>query len=97
MFKKVFISFGLLLAFISIFSFQSNLANAPVNDEEIIPMPGMDVLVEDYNEEITLMPGMDVLVEEDIKTSKEQREKVMQDMKEHPELVQFAIPVSNEY
>ncbi|MFJ7932530.1 hypothetical protein [Peribacillus sp. NPDC096448] len=71
MFKKVFISFGLLLAFISIFSFQSNLANAPVNDEEIIPMPGMDVLVE-----------------EDIKTSKEQREKVMQDMIEHPELVQ---------
>ncbi|USL11101.1 hypothetical protein [Bacillus bombysepticus] len=80
MFKKVFISFGLLLAFISIFSFQSNLANASVNDEEIIPMPGMDVLVE-----------------EDIKTSKEQREKVMQDMKEHPELVQFAIPVTNEY
>ncbi|MCP1155517.1 hypothetical protein NKS27_24440 [Peribacillus frigoritolerans] len=74
MLKKIFMLFGLLITFIGIFSFQSNLANAPVPEDE----------------EVIILPGNDVLVEKDAKEAKEQREKVMQDVAAHPELFQHA-------
>ncbi|MEE3953495.1 hypothetical protein [Peribacillus frigoritolerans] len=78
MFKKILMLFGLLITFIGISSFQSDLANAPVP----------------VDEEVILLTGNDVLVEKDVKTAKKQREKVMQDVASHPELVQFATEVN---
>ncbi|MDM5454328.1 hypothetical protein [Peribacillus simplex] len=74
MFKKIIMSFGLLVTFISLSSFQSDIANAPVP----------------VDEELILLPGNVTLVEDDIETAKKQREKAMQDMADHPELVQSA-------
>ncbi|MFJ7994420.1 hypothetical protein ACIQY5_19885 [Peribacillus frigoritolerans] len=77
MFKKILMLFGLLITFIGLFSFQTDLANAPVPvDEEVIPLPGSDTLVED-----------------DIETAKKQREKAMQDLVDHPELYQDATEI----
>lgn len=74
MFKKLFMLFGLLITFIGLSSFQSDLANAPVP----------------VDEEVILLPGSVTLVEDDIETAKKQREKAMQDMANHPELFQHA-------
>ncbi|MET3318906.1 UNVERIFIED_ORG: hypothetical protein ABIC97_002001 [Peribacillus simplex] len=75
MFKKILMLFGLLITFIGLSSSQSDLANAPVD------------------EEVVLLPGSDTLVEDDIETAKKQREKAIQDMADHPELVQFATEI----
>ncbi|QNK48899.1 hypothetical protein H7F28_00630 [Brevibacterium sp. PAMC23299] len=65
------------VTFIGLFSFQSDLANAPVP----------------VDEEVILLPGSDTLVEDDIETAKKQREKAMQDLADHPELFQFATEI----
>ncbi|MDM5291870.1 hypothetical protein QUF81_01015 [Peribacillus simplex] len=78
MFKKILMLFGLLITFIGLSSFQSDLANAPVPEDE----------------EVILLPGSVTLVEDDIETAKKQREKAMQDMADHPELFQFATEVN---
>jgi hypothetical protein len=65
------------VTFIGLFSFQSDLANAPVP----------------VDEEVILLPGNDTLVEDDIETAKKQREKAMQDLADHPELFQFAAEI----
>ncbi|MFS0892118.1 hypothetical protein [Peribacillus frigoritolerans] len=65
------------VTFIGLFSFQSDLANAPVP----------------VDEEVILLPGSDTLVEDDIETAKKQRETAMQDMADHPELFQFAAEI----
>ncbi|MGE7763268.1 hypothetical protein [Peribacillus sp. NPDC097895] len=49
------------ITFIGLFSFQSDLANAPVP----------------VDEEVILLPGSDTLIEDDIETAKKQREKAM--------------------
>lgn len=77
MFKKILLLFGLLITFIGLFSFQSDLANAPVP----------------VDEEVILLPGSDTLVEDDIETAKKQREKAMQDMADRPELYQDATEI----
>ncbi|QYF83537.1 hypothetical protein KY492_04495 [Brevibacterium sp. PAMC21349] len=74
MFKIITKSLGLLITFISLSSFQSDLANAPVS----------------VDEEVILLPGSVTLLEDDIETAKKQREKVMQDVADHPELFQHA-------
>ncbi|MEK4014167.1 hypothetical protein [Peribacillus sp. FSL M8-0224] len=74
MFKKFFMLFGLLITFIGLSSFQSDLANAPVP----------------VDEGVILLPGSVTLVEDDIETAKKQREKAMQDIAEHPALLQPA-------
>jgi hypothetical protein len=77
MFKKILIFFGLLITFIGLFSYQSDLANAPVP----------------VDEEVILLPGSETLVEGDIEIAQKQREKAMQDMADHPELFQFATEI----
>jgi hypothetical protein len=65
------------ITFIGLFSFQSDLANAPVP----------------VDEKFILLPGSDTLVENDIEPTKKQREKAMQDMADHPELFQFSTKI----
>ncbi|MEY8734472.1 hypothetical protein AB9M92_19755 [Peribacillus frigoritolerans] len=65
------------VTFIGLFSFQSDLANAPVP----------------VDEEVILLPGSDTLVEDDIETAKKQREKTMRDLADHPKLFQFATEI----
>jgi len=77
MFKKILIFFGLLITFIGLFSYQSDLANAPVP----------------VDEEVILLPGSETLVEGDSEIAKKQREKAMQDMADHPELFQLATEI----
>ncbi|WP_144528126.1 hypothetical protein [Peribacillus simplex] len=78
MFKKFLMLFGLIITFIGLSSFQSDLANAPVPVEE----------------EVILLPGSVTLFEDDIETAKNQREKAMQDITDRPELFQFATEVN---
>lgn len=73
MLKKIIVSFGFLIAFIGLSSFQT----AQAADEKLI-----------------ILPGNDALVEKDVETAKKQREKVMQDVADHPELYQDATPVT---
>lgn len=72
MFKKTLMLCGII--FMGLFSFQSDLANAPVP----------------VDEEVILLPGSDTLDEDDIETAKKQRAKAMQDTEDHPALFQFA-------